>query len=214
MQKRLFDARIIFATERKFAMNLWKYGISLFLVLVIVFTGVAVLRVNYTKSRAVDTVKQGKVVIEQETHKWNVCENDKPVSLTMYIRNKGEARVEGNATVMVSLNREGVEEGFITELLGCFDEEQLMEDIRNELEKGEAGRLEAIKNYLERGKKLPEGKSFEPAPGTPEEKSYTFTFMRPLALAPGEVVMIRHDQQVPVGERGGVLSAKVRSIEF
>lgn len=195
-------------------MNLWKYGISLFLVLVVVFTGVAVLRVNYTKSRAVDTVKQGKLVIEQETHKWNVCENDKPVSLTMYLRNTGDVRVEGTATVMVSLNREGMEEGFITELLGCFEEEQLLEDINNELEKGEAGRLVAIKNYLERGKKLPEGKGFEPVPGKPEEKSYTFTFRRNLALEPGEVVMIRYDQQVPVGERGGVLTAGVKSIEF
>lgn len=195
-------------------MNLWKYGISLFLVLVVVFTGMAVLRVNYTKSRAADTVRQGKVVIEQETHKWNVCENDKPVSLTMFIRNKGETRVEGNATIMVTLNREGLEEGFVTELLGCFDEEQLMEDINNELEKGEAGRLVAIKNYLERGKKLPDGKGFEPVPGTQEEKSYTFTFNSAIALTPGEVVMIKHDQQVPVGERGGVLTAKVKSIEF
>jgi len=195
-------------------MNLWKYGISLFLILVITFTGVAVLRQKYRKTRVADTVKQGKIVIEQETHTWNVCENDKPVAISFYIRNKGETRVEGNAAVMVSLNREGLEEGYITELLSCYDEEQLVEDIRNEMEKGEAGRLEAINNYLTRGKKLPEGKGFEPVPGKPEEKSYTFTFRRNLALEPGEVVMIRHDQQVPVGERGGVLTAGVKSIEF
>lgn len=195
-------------------MKLWKYGVSLFIVLFVIFTVAPVLVKKHRQRQVVDSVRAGKVVVEQEMHRWNVCEKDMPVDLSLYIRNRGEHRVEGSAVVTVSLNREGMEEGFIRELTDCYGEERLLEDIRNELEKGEAGRLSSIRNYIMRGKRLPEGKGYEPVPGDLKEKTYAFTLRKPVSLGPGELALVRLDQPVPVGERGGVLSARINTIEF
>src|SRR4030043_2079222 len=68
-------------------------------------------------------VKSGQIMIDQVMHDWNICENNSPVEIKMYVRNNGDHTITGNLFFLVTLSRKGLEEQFIREIIGCGGEE-------------------------------------------------------------------------------------------
>ncbi len=194
-------------------MNLLRYGFILFFVAFAVLTITLVANGWHRQTAMAESVRGGKVMVEQEIHSWNMCPENTPVNLVLYLRNTARERIAGTAVMTVAIARNGLEEHFMTELVGCFGEERLAEDIGKEMERGNPGRLAAIWNYLGRGKRLPPGAAYEPVTGKAGEGIYTLTFRKALTLGPGETAQLMQNLAIPVGERGGALTARVTDLE-
>ncbi len=194
-------------------MNLVRYGLILFAIVFVLLTAALVASGRHRQTAMAESVRSGKVTVEQEIHTWNMCPENSPVNLVLYLRNKGRERVVGTAVVTVSIARNGLEERFMTELIDCFGEERLAEDIGKEMERGDAGRLTAIWNYLGRGKRLPPDAVYEPVTGKAEGGVYTLNFRKAVTLGSGETAQLVQNLAIPVGERGGPLTAKVTDLE-
>ncbi len=194
-------------------MNLVRYGLILFTVVFVLLTATLVTSGRHRQTAMAESVRSGKVAVEQEIHSWNICPENTPTNLVLYLRNTGRERIAGTAVVTVAIARSSLEERFMTELIDCFGEERLAEDIEKEMERGDPGRLAAIWNYLGRGKRLPQGAAYEPVIGKAGEGVYTVTFRKALTLAPGETAQLMQNLAIPVSERGGALTARVTDLE-
>lgn len=162
------------------------------------------------KQRILNIVRSGHVMVDQEIHEWNVCESNSPVRIKMYVRNTSEYKITGNLVFSTTLSRKGLEERFLRALVNCFGEENLK---REGIETGSTGRAQAIYNYIMRGKKLPQGQGYEPSTEN-VDKDYTFKFRKQLLLGPGEIFKVEHEEQIPLNERGYLLTVKIENIEF
>lgn len=194
-------------------MNLIRYGIILFAIAFALITAILLASGRHRQTAMVESVRSGKVAVEQEIHTWNMCPENTPVNLVLYVRNTGRERIVGTAVVTVAVARNGLEERFMTDLVDCFGEERLAEDIGKEMAQGDPGRLAAIWNYLARGKRLPPGAAYEPVTGKAGDGVYTVTFRKPVTLGPGEAAQLMQNLAIPIGERGGPLTAKVTDLE-
>ncbi len=194
-------------------MNLVRYGLILFAIVFVLLTAALVAIGRHRQTAMAESVRSGKVMVEQEIHTWNMCPENSPVNLVLYLRNTGRERVAGTAVVTVAITRNGMEERFMNELIDCFGEERLAEDIGKEMARGDPGRLAAIWNYLGRGRRLPQRAAYEPVTGKAGDGAYTVSFRKPLTLGPGETTQLVQNLAIPVGERGGALTAKVTDLE-
>ncbi len=194
-------------------MNLVRYGFTLFAVVFVVLTAALVASGRHRQTAMAESVRNGKVTVEQAIHSWNMCPENTPVNLVLYLRNTGRDRVAGTAVVTVTIARNGLDEHFMTELTDCFGEERLAEDIGKEMARGDPGRLAAIWNYLGRGKRLPQGAAYEPVTGKAGDGVYTVNFRKVLMFGPGETAQLVQNLAIPVGERGGPLTVKVTDLE-
>jgi hypothetical protein len=106
-----------------------------------------------------------------------------------------------------------LEEKFLRSLVDCIGEENLKRKVKEAIGTGSTGRAQAIYNYIIRGKKLPQGREYEPSTET-DTKDYTFKFRKQISLGPGEIFKIDHEEQIPLNERGHLLTFKIEDIEF
>ena len=159
-------------------------------------------------------VRSGQVMIDQARHDWNICQNNSPVRIEMYIRNNGDHTITGNLVFLVTLSRKGLEEQFIREIISCGGEERTKREMADEIaQKGSIGRAQGIYNYLLRGNKLLPGQKYEPSEKV-ANNDYSFRFRKQIFLNPGELIKIDHEEQIPFNERGNLFSIKIDNIEF
>jgi hypothetical protein len=194
-------------------MNLVRYGFILFAVCFALLTATLVASGRHRQTAMAESVRSGRVAVEQIIHSWNMCPENQPVNLVLYLRNTGRERIAGTAVVTVAIARNSLEERFMTELIDCFGEERLAEDIGKEMERGDPGRLAAIWNYLARGKRLPPGQAYEPVTGKAGDGVYMVTFRKEVSLGPGETAQLVQNLAIPIDERGGALTVKVTDLE-
>jgi hypothetical protein len=189
-----------------------------FLVVLSVAIIAGIILVLYKKlqeQRILNIVSSGQVTIDQEMHDWGVCKYNRPVKIEMYVRNNGQYQINGTLVFSASLAREGLEEKFVRKFIDCYGEEKLKKEMAEEIaKKGSLGRLEAVYNYLLRGKQLPQGQNFEPSESEMDNKDYAFKFRKQILIYPGEIFKIDHEEQIPLNARGHILTVKIENIEF
>src|SRR4030042_5405583 len=146
-------------------------------------------------------VRSGQIMIDQVMHDWNICENNSPVEIKMYVRNNGDHTITGNLVFLVTLSRKGLEEQFIREIISCGGEERTKREMADEIaQKGSIGRAQGIYNYLLRGNKLLPGQKYEPSEKV-ANNDYSFRFRKQIFLNPDELIKIDHEEQIPFNER-------------
>lgn len=159
-------------------------------------------------------VKSGHVIIDQELHDWNVCKDNSPIKLEMYVRNNSEYKITGKLVFLTTLSRKGLEKDFLEELINCYGEERVKKDIKEMIaKKQKIGKFQAVYDYILRGRQLPEGQEYEPIKND-GNKDYIFKFRKQVLLQPGEILKIDHEENIPLNERGGILTIKAGDIEF
>jgi len=163
--------------------------------------------------RSLKMISDGHITIDQEMHEWSICSDNSPVKITMYVRNSGNYKISGTLVFSATLSKKGLEEKFLREFIDCYGEERLKNEFKEEIaKKGTIGRLEAVNNYLLRGRQLPQGQSYEPT--ITEDKGYDFKIRKRLLIEPGQILKIDHEEQVPLNVRGYLLALKVETIEY
>lgn len=191
--------------------------VSVLVIAIVVGIGLAIY-IKIQEQQIMKMVKSGQIMIDQEMHDYMVrCEDFGPVRIEMYIRNNSDHTINGNLVFLVTLSRKGLEEQFIKEIIKCSykgDEEKLKREMAEVIaQKGSIGRAQGIYNYLQRGNKLLPGQKYEPSTEI-ADNDYSFRFRKQIYLKPGELIKIDHEEQIPLNERGNLLSIKIDKIEF
>jgi len=182
-------------------------------IVIVVGVGLALYK-KIQEQQMIKMVRSGQVMIDQVMHEWNVCKDNGPVEIKMYVRNNGDHTITGNLVFLVTLSRKGLEEQFIRAVIKCDGEERLKREMADEIaQKGSIGRAQGIYNYLQRGNKLLPGQKYEPSTKV-ADNDYSFRFRKQIYLKPGELIKIDHEEQIPFNERGNLLSVKIENIEF
>lgn len=185
-----------------------------FIIILILVAGI-IFKIKLKEHKMLKSITAGHVVIDQELHKWKLCEKKDSVNIELFIRNKGNYQIVGNIVFKGSLDMKGLEERFIRDFIDCYSEETLRRGIKADMDKGDDdGRMMAVHNYIVRGKRLPQDKEYEVIPGKIEEDKYDFRFRQYISVKPGEVLRVKHEQQIPLNSQGGILAVKIETIEF
>ncbi len=165
--------------------------------------------------RVMTMINNGQVIIDQEMHDWGICNDNAPVKIKMYVRNQGQYKITGTLVFSATLSKKGLDGEFLEKFIDCYGEERLKKEMKEEISnKGSLNRLDAVYNYLLRGKQFPQGQNFEPSNSKIDDKDYTFKFRKQIPIYPGEIIKIDHEEQIPLNVRGHLLSIKLESIEF
>jgi len=205
--------------------------IILIIVAILITAGVGFISLKEIEKRRIRSdVKKGALLIDQEFHQWNICEDNSPTEVTLFLRNKSESKIQGNIVFSATLSRKGLEEKFLNEFVNCYGEQRLKRELKEKMaERKNIGRLEAIYNFLMRGKQLSHGQKYELIPGKGGElvgilgseadeilriEAYKFKFRKKILLQPGELVRIDHPEAIPLNERGHLLDVAIEDIEF
>lgn len=152
--------------------------LGVLVIVIIVGIGLALFK-KIQEQRIMKMISNGHVTIDQEMHEWDICKDNSPVKIEMYIRNNGQYRIIGTLVFSATLSRKGLEEKFLREFIDCYGEERLKKEMKEEVaKKGSIGRLEAVYNYLLRGSQLTQGQDYEPSKSKIDNKDYAFKFRK------------------------------------
>ena len=169
---------------------------------VVLLIGAAfVLGLNFD-SLVTKTVDAEHIVIEQEWHDWKVHADrpDKPVSMTLFVKNQSQSSIDGTARFKIELNTSELEAKFIESLVGLTSEEAVLEL------KDPDSKWKAIQDYVKRGNRLLDGHDYEKIDGS--DKNYTTMISTYLRLEPGESKRLELEFMIPPAYRGYALSIR------
>lgn len=198
-------------------MKILKRVILSIIILAVISVGGFFLVKRIQEQRITTLVKNGQIVVDEEFHTWfpSKTVDSNPLTIKIYLRNKSKYRVVGNLVFSGTLSQEGLEEHFINRVINIQGEESIKKELQEEIEKGQiTGRGQAIYDYINRGKKLPQGKDYEPVNYEKPQENYVFKFRKYCSLNAGEVICFTSEQIVPMGVAGCLLTVKVEGVEF
>jgi hypothetical protein len=182
----------------------------LLLAIVVLAALASVFFFKFKEYQMTQAVKKNAVVIDQEFHEWNLVSMDHAddsVLMTLYVRNTGPISITGNLIFVATLNKLGLEESFIRGVMRVVREDKLNNP--------QTARGRAIKAYLDRGKRLEQGREFEPVLYVGSvPPPYSFTFRASVDIEPGEVAKLTRSEQIPPNQSGYLLRLSVAGIEF
>ena len=146
------------------------------------------------------SLAKDSIVIEQEWHNWSAgVETSKPLLITIFARNNTDKDLNGEANFKVHLDPVGFEKDYIDEIIKQFGEELLLKD------SGDGSKLKAIAAYIKRGKKLPDGKKYEPIENQ-EDGGYVTSVSENVMFKAGETKKMKIEVVIPPRYKGYILT--------
>jgi len=189
------------------------------IILIIAFLAILPLGVFYIPNklqeyRIRNAFKNGQIVIDHDSHEWEIAGDS--LKMAIHIRNNSQYEVSGNLVFSVNLNDKGLEEEYLTELIGLSGDIEsyqstLADLLEEEKEPNAIGR--AVLEYTRRGGKLLKGFKFEPINGETKCGNYSFKFDEHVDLRPGGIAKIYKDQELPTLCGGFLVEIELEGIE-
>jgi hypothetical protein len=159
-----------------------------------------------TSVRADDAAKASGITLVRALHRWDLDDEEVRLHIKVVLRNDGPTLAEGSVSIKVLLQNDGLEEDYLRQTMIAYGP-QLADMLRG----GQHPRSKAILSYIERGKVLPEGKTYEPVEALEEPKFVRLKI--PVRLAPGEMQRFVREDWVPDDHGGFRVRFEVEGLE-
>jgi hypothetical protein len=159
-----------------------------------------------TPTHADDSAKASAITLVRALHRWDLDDEEVRLHIKVVLRNDGPTLAEGTVSIKVLLQNDGLEEDYLQQTMMAYGP-KLADSLRG----GQHPRSKAILSYIERGKVLPEGKTYEPVEAIEEPKFVRLKI--PVRLAPGEMQRFVREDWVPDDHGGFRVKLEVEGLE-
>jgi hypothetical protein len=157
-------------------------------------------------ARADDTAKASGITLIRSLHRWDLDDEEVRLHIKVVLRNDGPEVAERMVSIKVLLQNDGLEEDYLQQTILAYGPK-----LADMLRGGQHPRSRAILSYIDRGKTLPEGKTYEPVEVL--EKAEFVRLKIPVRLAPGEMQRFVREDWVPDDHGGFRVKLEVEGLE-
>jgi len=179
-----------------------------------------------------DTIPPLPIVVDAVWHRWELRQTERPLGafeddaddragdherahatpvlqLRVKLMNITQDPAGGTVVLRVSLLGGGLEKDYLEATTRLYGAEALEKTLA---ERGhQSPRSRAILHYLQRGRDLPEGKTYEPIEGV--GKRYVIRLETTVRLRPGDTIQYHYEGAVPHDQGGYRVEVDVQAIE-
>ncbi|MGY0219264.1 hypothetical protein ACWJJH_18085 [Endozoicomonadaceae bacterium StTr2] len=129
--------------------------------------------------------------IEQEIHFWTISrKSDEPTVVTVYAKNISNVDVDKPVRFTAILDPTGIEKSFLTSLISVVGKEGV------EAYPNNTNKFKAIRSYIERGMKTPEGLDYEPIE-SPDHEMFKTSTTQEVSFTIGETKKLQLSYVIP-----------------
>ena len=135
------------------------------------------------------TIKESSIVIQQSIHKWDIT-GSPSLTVTAYAKNTSNKEINAAVNFQATLDPTGIEKAFLESLTNTIDDDTIISSGMD------TEKFKSIENYLARGKKLLDGKNYEPVSNV-EEKQYETSIESQVNFTPGQTQKLTLEFIIP-----------------
>ena len=137
-----------------------------------------------------DQIRPYSLIVEHESHEWNIDNIKDGLDVTAYVRNKTNNPIKGPVKFTITLDPSGLDKSFLTEVIRKAGKENILK------KPADSNKYRAIKNYIDRDMNLLDGKYYEPIE-TPDTEPFKTSIVQDVTIHSGETKIFNLKFTVP-----------------